>query len=670
MSIFHDASRLEPRYPAARPAPIPHVRLAEMLNQRDGTLLLKREPASATTTTASSPGKSCGPKDTTGFCERPVSSTSNTTIPIVLGVVIPILISLAVLLFLHRRHVRKLRSEDADERHRSLDFGMEEREKLTGKKGKHAKPMPQMSVIETQEAVRRERGLSMDVDLTDPFLLPPGLQQSQESLHSLSRIIISGDDKYQPAATFTSSDTNGLSPSKLGRALDDSSSHTSSSRRGLTVAESHQNLLRHAQRMSTSPPPTQRNSLVSGASTLIAPEPSYAQGSAPPRKVMSPTPPNSARAPVAPEKSRSSFVVAVSNAGDRNLGTSIEGEDVPKNNGSRHLLATAPSVLPVSTAEASANEQESRHTPLNTFANPTTKKEIESLPGNTHRATTLPQPQSELMPAPANDGDGFVDVSRNLASSPIPKPTGADEPRSPEFDFKDPVVQERKPQPEPALEPEYDAEMARQRTTMGRRPLPPDDPRDNPEQRASRIRSFYKEYFDESKPRTFHPPVDYYEDSYKSYENDVLGYGNPAEQPVSAPFAEPFQRRAMTPPPRTTSRPHGFEHSRTITSGEAFMPPGSRAYSSASGRLAPRAKIAPAKKKISLPGPLQSLPTPHMLKDDTFLPIDFAPPSTYNERRAGTPGSPKGSLRSFSPALSAHLPLASSFDDLSVMPSP
>ncbi|KMU87309.1 hypothetical protein CIHG_04754 [Coccidioides immitis H538.4] len=42
------------------------------------------------------------------------------------------------------------------------------------------------------------------------------------------------------------------------------------------------------------------------------------------------------------------------------------------------------------------------------------------------------------------------------------------------------------------------------RLTVGIRPLPPEDPSDNPEQRANRIRSFYKEYFDESKPQDDH----------------------------------------------------------------------------------------------------------------------------------------------------------------------
>lgn len=30
--------------------------------------------------------------------------------------------------------------------------------------------------------------------------------------------------------------------------------------------------------------------------------------------------------------------------------------------------------------------------------------------------------------------------------------------------------------------------------------MPSDDPQENPEERANRIRSFYKEYFDDSKP--------------------------------------------------------------------------------------------------------------------------------------------------------------------------
>jgi len=95
--------------------------------------LVKREPQAATTSSAL-PAKSCAPNDSSPACEKPVSGSSNTTLPIVLGVVIPLTVAMVIFIVLHRRHVRKLRSEDANDRHKSLDFGMGE-VVSSGKKG-------------------------------------------------------------------------------------------------------------------------------------------------------------------------------------------------------------------------------------------------------------------------------------------------------------------------------------------------------------------------------------------------------------------------------------------------------------------------------------------------------------------------------------------------------
>ncbi len=100
------------------------------------------------------------------------------------------------------------------------------------------------------------------------------------------------------------------------------------------------------------------------------------------------------------------------------------------------------------------------------------------------------------------------------------------------------------------------------------------------------------------------------------------------------------------------------------------MKPGPRAFSSQSGQVGP-ANRGPRGKPMPPPAPLRVLPTPHLLQEDSFaLPIDFAPPTSYKDRQAGRPESPLGGARPYSPQLPAHIPLASSFDDLSAMPSP
>lgn len=195
------------------------------------------------------------------------------------------------------------------------------------------------------------------------------------------------------------------------------------------------------------------------------------------------------------------------------------------------------------------------------------------------------------------------------------------------------------------------------------RPLPPNNPNENAEQRANRIRSFYREYFNETKNGRGRQPqnVQYHEDYNTEYLSEA-----PIFDPVSgqfifagANFAQPYSRRAMTPPPRAPPR---FD--RTPRNQSSVNSRGGRAHSSASDFR--------GRKPFVPPSPLMNLPTPHMLKDTTgaWSPIDFAPPQSYRDRRAGTPTSPRSDSRPYSPSTRAHTPLVSSFDDLAMIPSP
>ncbi len=191
------------------------------------------------------------------------------------------------------------------------------------------------------------------------------------------------------------------------------------------------------------------------------------------------------------------------------------------------------------------------------------------------------------------------------------------------------------------------------RLTMGMRPLPPDDPSDNPEQRANRIRSFYKEYFDDSKQPNVPPNGQYYDGSEGYYDNHAPNayHQGGYYQPPAAPFHGPSGR-----------------HRSTGSNGSYMSRP--RAYSSASGRYGQPGAHMRMKKKLPPPMPLNILPTPHLLKDDLFLPTDFAPPKKFQNQRAGTPDSLRGGIRPYTPTRAAATPLASSFDDLAVIPSP
>jgi hypothetical protein len=207
----------------------------------------------------------------------------------------------------------------------------------------------------------------------------------------------------------------------------------------------------------------------------------------------------------------------------------------------------------------------------------------------------------------------------------------------------------------------FDDSFDPHRLTIGIRPLPPEDPADNAEQRANRIRSFYKEYFDDTKGGQ----EEYYEDFGPEFFGDGAVYDPNTGDYFTAPpkpFAQPVGRRAMTPPPRF----QGYPRHMGTNSAAGFMSPGPRAFSSASARLP---GVRGPHKPAPPPAPLHVLPSPHLIKDDmSILPIDYAPKS-YKDQRDGRPETPQGGLRPFTPMLSSRI-LVSSFDDLAAMPSP
>lgn len=225
------------------------------------------------------------------------------------------------------------------------------------------------------------------------------------------------------------------------------------------------------------------------------------------------------------------------------------------------------------------------------------------------------------------------------------------------------------------------AEPDRKRMTMGLRPLPPDEPTDSPEQRANRIRSFYKEYFDDSKPFNEGDYYGYYENDYDYGDDEEYDYDYYGDMHWQEPMMQDDTgRRAMTPPPRIGGGRFGpgprnqgaasaIGHHHPGFSSMSSGPPGSgpRAFSSASAR----GPGAMPRKPRPPPAPLHELPTPHKLKEgNEVLPIDYAPAQGPRDRRAGRPETPQGGLRPYSPAVPAHTPLASSYDDLAAMPSP
>lgn len=562
--------------------------------------------------------------------------------------------------------MRKLRLEDANDPHKSLDFGMDSSKAQTAGRKNGNKDISEeaMTDLGVEKSLRRERGMSMDMG--SPYLLPPGLQSSRESLHSLSRTVHNGDDRYRPATTLISDESSSTHTYPKAQGMtDDSSSYADSgvSGRGYGSDNMNHKLLANAQGMSRSAPPAQRPPPVDKTNIPeIRTSDAERQATRNPSPAMGAT---SSLSPLAPPDTRDSYM-------------GKESAELRKsNNYLGHLIhSRAPSADMLSQPQLS----DARNTPIDTSPSATlqhtaSRKSPPPAINTSPEASRPPRLQSLKAPTePIYQGkflDEADDYDRVFNVTP-PSPTQTS--KHPQYNS----IHKSDPETKP-LQDEFTLGGAAvlgydiRRLSMGFRPLPPDDPTDNPEQRANRIRSFYKEYFDDSRPGPAQAlAATYVEDYDQGYLRDGAVFDPTAGQFVVAqpPFSEPYARRAMTPPPRAPPRFQGPARHHATLSGGRLVQPGARAFSSASGHYGPSGRGSP-RKALPPPSPLRVLPSPHLLKEDSFvLPIDFAPPNSYKDRQAGRPESPRGGMRPFSPMLPAHLPLASSFDDLSVMPSP
>lgn len=546
-----------------------------------------------------------------------------------LGIRVPIVIAICILIYLHRRHVRKLRREDADDKHRSLDFGMD----IVDPPSKGG-PMQE---AEKGARANHSKGISTDID--HPYLLPADLHASQDSFNPSSRP--TGRDPRHTDIRDDASSTYGP-PKSL-----------------YMPSETTLN----AQRMSR-------------ASVMLQQQPRAADDHDSPRSPLSNDSEHNAGL-------NFNFAPPPTSTGPNPFGDDERHSAASSSGGESAVADLRKSNLHLALAI------DRNSTDLNPFRHPDELKDSdvasldhhdspvhESAPEPPVLTSTIPTPRISL---PSSDaGSEYSDYRKTNASIPAVNISGADE-DEPFKKSDDDAIPEPPPVPEDSPQAPNDNRQSTRRDTrrmtFGLRPLPPEDPSDNPEQRANRIRSFYKEYFDENKTGR----ETYYEDygpEFDPYAED-MGYDpyyyDDYYPPVPAPFAEPVGRRAMTPPPRAPPRFQG--HMATDSSGgfsgysgSGFMSPGPRAMSSASNRLpGPRAPRRP----MPPPAPLAVLPTPHMLKDESIMSaIDFAPSKTFKDQREGRPDSPFGGVRPFSPSTRAATPLTSAFDELSVMPSP
>lgn len=546
---------------------------------------------------------------------------------------IPVVGAAIVWIWLHRRHKKKLAEEDAKDKYKSLDFGADF-PPVTGKKDG-------VQVTMSEKTPRKGRGISMD--LVSPYIMPAGLNGSRESIHSLSRSMQDPNDPYRPVA-FIKDNASVRSQSRNGKGpYDNGSLYTTRTASSAATDFDHMNngLLKTAQGMPQSAPPRGESlSPDREVPEIRFPEPA---ASARPLSPLNPNVSSPPRAPV--EKPASSE---------------------PKQPEYVAYSPTATAFPPAATAPPAG------------------------APPPVQEAKTPVQPTPSPPPLPRIQSQAAVvqlEVAGNtnsyLSESDYGEGFKVTPPSPPRQHAR--VMSEDAPLAPAPLHPQKNENMGlgvqqpnNNRLSIIARPLPPDDPNEDPEVRANRIRSFYKEYFDDSKPEPAggHFQHDYVEDYGSEYlDGSVYDPHSNAfviAQP-NAPFAEPVTRRAMTPPPRAPPRFNGGgpprgPHMSNGSMSSNYLPP--RGMSSMSGRFA-----APAPRKpVAPPQPLATLPTPSMLKEDFMMinnPIDFAPPVSYRDRQNGLRSdSPLGAPRPFSPAVRPHTPLMSSFDDLAVIPSP
>ena len=83
-------------------------------------------------------------------------------------------------------------------------------------KKKFGKGVPEMTITEVGmdgSSGRKHRGLSMDMNMDSPYLLPAQLQGSRESLHSMSRTAMQDQhDPYRPVNMMRTSHETSRSP--------------------------------------------------------------------------------------------------------------------------------------------------------------------------------------------------------------------------------------------------------------------------------------------------------------------------------------------------------------------------------------------------------------------------------------------------------------------------
>lgn len=615
---------------------------------------------------------------------------------------IPLVAAFIVLFYLHRRHVKKVKREDQDD-DADLDFGL-------GDKPSAASRMRKSIFGEKNGAHKTQ--LSMDMNMSTPYLLPPQTHESSETLHTLAHSVQTPEDRYKPVDHLGGSDVGSIRSARRGPGGDQASLYSARTRdmRSPTVTSfpcpppAAADPYRHNSPSSPQPPISRSDSY------LTSPTESTADPFMGPSEGQEP-------------RQHAAF------SGDGRPAAQLPKIDIPS--------STMPPTIDIALSPQERESPTSASAAQPMTAKIETAEITDSLPVH-------PEPQQAQM-GDVRDRTSSRTGFTSPPLSPPPRSTARqDAPPQVEIasahdsiysDYNQPQSYQHnnddcddEPRGRPRSRFPDEAPRASQllaapqtenkRLSVGFRPLPPDEIMDteDPEHRANRIRSFYKEYFEvdssqsqpplpgpvpavlaqpqapspqqpQPQPQAQPAPQSKADDYYEDYDGVYLEntYVDPGSKSFVIPYAQPVHRRAMTPPPARGPRMRGPPPPRVMhgsmggisLQGSHFRPGsatssrlGPRPDSSASARIGPRGRPRPP---AAPPAPLTTLPNPAKLGDDTFALMsasDFAPPDSFKERARGRSQSPVPEKRPYHLGVPIASPLTSSYDDLAAIPSP
>lgn len=622
-----------------------------------------------------------------------------------------VVIALGVFFYLHRRTAKRHKMEDEDDKYKSMDFGLGEN---VG--GKGAKRKSTFFGGEKEMGSGHSKAVSMDLNLSSPYLLPPDLQQSRESLHSLARTLHQNEDPYRPVGQFLANDNASLRSFRKGT---DRDSSVYTARTYMSTGGRESPRVRPTSNLVPIEPP-RRNSPPTAPLPSVPPpahEPLHhdAADAAPPYS-----------APPARSEFRFTDDEPVSPVTPAsNYGNGFPSH--PQEHVSMPFMPEIEEPAPAALKGLTRSPQ-----PVSPLAYESVKAEESYVGGLVGDRDSSALPAMDVHRAsPA--GLGIVDQTAHQSPSPMSPPVGQTLPATPrpvrtdsvpatsevpseyadyanhfQFDlhneYEDVGRGRQADRHDGGHEQEYPhsaglavPQQNQKRLSVGLRPLPPNEylESEDPEYRANRIRSFYKEYFDDGSEQR--PPmpqaqhVQYYEDYDAGYMGEAA-YFDPDSNAFVMPYAQPVTRRAMTPPPNNrrampgsrqrgppgpngmymSGGPQGRSRAGSTMSAGQFGPLSPRPGSSASARMG-RSSPAPRKKPSAPLSILTTLPTPSKLRDDSFALMganEFAPPPTFKDQARGRSQSPMGERRPYQLNVPIASPLVSAFDDIPGLPSP